>query len=551
MNINKTKIAYFSAEIGISSSLPTYSGGLGVLAGDHIKASADIELPMVAVTLLYKEGYFKQEIDSRGKQRESYPNFKYQDKLRLLPNKILVNLRGRDVLVRCHEYLHKGLTGHVVPIYFLDVDFDDNHKEDRNITQRLYSGDNSHRILQEAILGIGGTMLLENIGYDNINTFHMNEGHCSFLTLELLKRFNNDHEKVKSMCHFTTHTPVEAGHDQFSISRCREILDDILPYELDLPSWKEKDRLHMTELGLYYSRSANGVSSLHGDIAQNQFPDFTISHITNGVYHPHWISKPFRRLFDDKVPNWKVDPSLLLNMDLFADDELYQTHQEQKESLIDYANLKTDRDLSSDMLTIGFARRAAEYKRARLIFLDLDRLLEIAKGKIQIIFAGKAHPNDENGKQIIEDIVSSSTKLIGAIEVVYLENYEMKLGQLITSGVDVWLNTPLRPNEASGTSGMKAALNGIPNLSILDGWWAEGCVHEENGWAIGESESKSDEDDADSLYHLLEHSVIPTFYNDKEKWSNIIRSSIHKGVEYTAYRMIQEYCNKFYSINGS
>ena len=549
MNSDKIRIAYFSAEIGISCSLPTYSGGLGVLAGDHIKASTDIELPMVAVTLLYKQGYFKQEIDSQGKQTESYPDFEYQSQLRLLPNSVSINLRGRDVLIRCHEYLHKGLTGHEVPIYFLDVDFDDNDLEDRNITLRLYSGDNSHRILQEAILGIGGIMLLEDIGYNNINTFHMNEGHCSFLTLELLKRFNNDHESVKSMCHFTTHTPVEAGHDQFSISRCRKILNNILPDKLDLPSWKVKDRLHMTELGLYYSRSANGVSSLHGDIAQAQFPDFPISHITNGVYHPHWISDPFKKLFDDKVPNWKTNPSLLLKMDIFSDDELYQTHQEQKESLINYANLKMDRGLSSDMLTIGFARRAAEYKRAHLIFSDLDRLLEIAKGKIQIIFAGKAHPNDQNGKQIIEDVVSSATKLTGSIEVVYLENYDMKLGQLITSGVDVWLNTPLRPNEASGTSGMKAALNGIPNLSVLDGWWAEGCIHGENGWAIGSANSNNDEDDANSLYQLLEHSVIPTFYNDKLKWTDMIRNSIVKGVDFTAYRMIKEYSSKFYNVN--
>ena len=546
MNIDKTKIAYFSAEIGISPNLPTYSGGLGVLAGDHIKASADMELPMVAVTLLYKEGYFKQEIDSQGKQRESYPNFDYKNHLKQLPNSVSINLRSRDVSIRCYQYIHKGLTDYEVPIFFLDVDLPENDIKDRNITLRLYSGDNTHRILQEAILGFGGTMLLEKIGYKHFETYHMNEGHCSFLTLALLDKFNNDHEKVRSMCHFTTHTPVEAGHDQFSINRCRKILNDILPKKLDLPSWKDKERLHMTELGLYYSRSANGVSNLHGNIAQNQFPDFPISYITNGVYHPHWISDPFSKLFDAKIPNWKLDPSVLLDLDAITDDELYQTHQEQKDTLIDYANLKTNRELSSDMLTIGFARRAAEYKRAGLIFSDLDRLLELGKGKIQFIFAGKAHPNDENGKQIIEDVVSSATKLIGSIEIIYLENYEMKLGQLITSGVDVWLNTPLRPNEASGTSGMKAALNGIPNLSILDGWWAEGCMHEENGWAIGAVDSNNDEEDVNSLYQLLENSVIPTFYNDKEKWSDMIRKSIVKGVGFTAYRMIQEYYSKFY-----
>ena len=548
MNIKNPEIAYFSAEIGVSSELPTYSGGLGVLAGDHIKSAADIGLSMVAVTLLYREGYFRQTINQSGKQIEKFPSFNPSERLEELPNKIKITLRGRDVWIRAYKLTQRGCSGGAVSIYFLDTYLDKNIDEDKSISLRLYSGDNNHRILQEAVLGFGGFSLLESLGFENIKTYHMNEGHCAFLTLALLKKYNFNKDKVRSKCHFTTHTPVEAGHDHFSIDRCRNILGELIPQNLELPTLKLKKRLHMTELGLYLSRSANGVSKLHGEVAQKQFPDFKIDFITNGVYHPHWAGNSFCDLFDKRIKDWKVSPNLLLDLKNISDEELAFAHQQQKDDLVNYINSNTHFKLSSNLLTIGFARRAAEYKRARLIFSDLNRLKKFGKNKIQFVFAGKAHPNDKNGKKIIQDIVEFSTKLSASVPVVFLENYDMELGRLITSGVDVWLNTPLRPNEASGTSGMKAALNAVPNLSIIDGWWAEGCIHGKNGWAIGSVDSINDQDDADSLYTILESDVIPTFYKDQARWLEIMRSSIKGGVNFTGSRMIKEYNSKFYSF---
>jgi len=546
MNKKNMEIAYFSAEIGISESLPTYSGGLGVLAGDHIKAAADNSLPLVGITLLYKEGYFKQRVDESGSQSEIYPRFDPEPKLRQLPEKFILRLRERNVWVEAYEYVYVGENDKKISIYFLDTDLEENFHDDRIISLRLYSGNKDHRILQEAILGFGGIRLLEILGYDNIKTYHMNEGHCSFLTLALLEKYNGDENKVRSMCHFTTHTPVEAGHDHFAIDRCRKLLHGLLPENLNLPSWVQDSRLHMTELGLYFSRSANGVSKLHGKVAQNQFPDFIIKHITNGVYHPYWIGKSFKGLFDEKLNGWRTKPELLLKLHGISNEELSLAHLLQKKSLLGYANSQTQKALSSDVLTLGFARRAAEYKRARLIFSDPDRLIKLGKNKLQIIFAGKAHPKDQLGKDIIKEIVNNANKLMGKVKIIFLENYNMWLGHLITSGVDVWLNTPLRPNEASGTSGMKAALNGIPNLSILDGWWAEGCKNGKNGWAIGSVDACNDESDAESLYQLLEQDVIPTFYDNKEKWMQIMRSSIEISVQFTADRMIKEYQEKYY-----
>ena len=374
--------------------------------------------------------------------------------------------------------------------------------------------------------------------------FHMNEGHSSFL-LALLEKYNKNEEKVKSMCHFTTHTPVAAGHDNFSTERCSNILNSLMPNDLNLPSIKD-NRLHMTELGLYYSNTANGVSKLHGKVAQDQFPDFDIDYITNGVYHPHWIGDSFAELFDDYFKNWKINPNLLLNVDNIDNEKIISAHRQQKDELINYANLFTENKLSSDVLTIGFARRAAEYKRAGLIFSNIEKLIEIGSGKIQMIFSGKAHPNDIKGKQIIKEVVNNANQLVDEVNIVFLENYNMYLGRLITSGVDLWLNTPIRPNEASGTSGMKAALNGVPNFSVIDGWWAEGCKDNENGWAIGSPDSCNDIADAESLYFKLENQIINTFYNDKIKWIQIMKNSIKTGVDFTAHRMVNDYKDKFY-----
>ena len=542
----KFDIAYFSAEIGISSSLPTYSGGLGVLAGDHIKAAGDIGLNMCAITLLYREGYFKQRIDEEGIQTETYPRFDPYPLLKKLDVKFTLRLRARDVWIQVYRFDYVGHGGHSVPIYFLDTDVEENIKDDRIISQRLYSGNKDHRILQEAILGFGGARLLDELGQNDIKKYHMNEGHCSFLVLNLLEKFNGDMEKVKSLCHFTTHTPVPAGHDHFSEKRVKKLLRGLLPEDLKLPSLVQNGRLHMTELGLYFSRTANGVSALHGDVAQDQFPWSNIDFITNGVHHSYWMGSPFKRVYDQYVPEWRANPECLLMIDDIADDVIWNAHQERKQYLLGYANSQVSKALDKDTLTIGFARRAATYKRAQLLFHDMDRLESLGAKKIQVIFSGKAHPKDHEGKEIIRQIVSKSKAMFGKVKIIYLENYNMWLGRMITSGVDVWLNTPLRPNEASGTSGMKATLNGVLNLSVLDGWWAEGCKNGVNGWAVGDPKHPDDASDADHLYSVLENSVIPTFYNDRNKWISMMKEAIKTGVDFTAHRMIMEYNQKFY-----
>ena len=542
----KFDIAYFSAEVGISSSLPTYSGGLGVLAGDHIKASGDMGLGMCAITLLYKEGYFKQRVDEEGVQTETYPKFDPHPLLKKLDIKFTLRLRERDVWIQVYQFDYIGQNGHIIPIYFLDTDCEDNFDDDKIITLRLYSGDKDHRILQEAILGFGGMNLLNELKQHEIKTYHMNEGHCSFLVLDLLDKNKGDIEKVRSLCHFTTHTPVPAGHDHFAYPRVKKLLRGLLPENLELPSLVQNGRFHMTELGLYFSRTANGVSKLHGVVAQNQFEWKNIGHITNGVHHSYWMGSPLKRLFDKRLPEWRTNPEVLSNVDKILDEELYNAHLDQKKYLLGYANSQVSKALALDTLTIGFARRAATYKRAQLIFYDMDRLMDIGRGKIQIIFSGKAHPKDDGGKNLIAEIVKSSKYFKGNIKIIYLENYNMWLGRMITSGVDVWLNTPLRPNEASGTSGMKATLNGIPNFSILDGWWAEGCNNNVNGWAIGDPKITNDKADAADLYNILENKVIPKFYDDKQGWVQMMKASIKTGIDFTAHRMVEEYDRNYY-----
>ena len=542
------EIAYFSAEIGISSSIPTYSGGLGVLAGDHIKAAGDANLSMCAITLLYKEGYFKQRIDEDGVQTETYPRFDPNPLIKQIDLRFSLELQKREVFIQVFKFDYTSDSGHSVPIYFLDTDLEVNAEEDRSITHRLYSGDKDHRILQESILGFGGIKLLEGLGQNNIKTYHMNEGHCSFLTLSLLEKFGGDEDKVRALCHFTTHTPVPAGHDHFSLDRVKTKLNHLLPNDLTLPSITDSQRLHMTELGLHFSRTTNGVSELHGDVAQNQFPWKDIGFITNGVHHSYWMGTPLKIIFDEYLTGWRLEPDRLLEIDSVPDEVLYEGHLERKRKLISYANSQTGKALDMDTLTIGFARRSATYKRAQLLFSDLERLQELGQKKIQVIFSGKAHPNDKEGKDLIYEIVSKSKSLFGSIKVIYLENYDMWLGRLITSGVDAWLNTPLRPNEASGTSGMKATLNGVPNLSVLDGWWAEGCEDNVNGWAIGDPNHPDDKKDSEHLYRLLEDQIIPLFYDDRKKWVTIMKNAIKTGVRFTALRMINEYKNKYYKL---
>lgn len=549
--IKQRRIAYFSMEIGIDSSIPTYSGGLGILAGDFIKSCADLKVPLVAVTILYEKGYFIQKLDAQGIQQELPVQWNRKDFLKPLSNKVSIKIENRDTFISAWQYDVVGVSGYSIPIIFLDTDLEENSEYDKGLNDFLYGGNQWYRLLQELVLGIGGVRMLHSLGYSGIKKYHMNEGHASFLTLELLNEMKRnkdsklDFEAVRELCVFTTHTPVPAGHDQFPYDLVNNALRGFLSSDV-LKMLCGEEQLNMTFLALNLSKYINGVAKKHGEVSRSMFPEYSIESITNGVHSFTWVCDSFKILYDKYIPDWKNDSFSLRYALSIPGDKIWKAHQEAKNGFIDYVNEKTGSEMDYKTLTIGFARRAASYKRADLIFSDFDRLIKIANdaGKIQFIFSGKAHPQDGMGKDLIKRIITASKRLEGKIKVVYLENYDMELAKLLVSGVDLWLNTPRKPQEASGTSGMKAAHNGVPSLSILDGWWIEGCIEDITGWSIGtpQNTQSNDQQDASSLYDKLEFAIIPTFYNGREYWINMMRHSIAINASFfNTHRMVQQY----------
>jgi starch phosphorylase len=557
------KIAYFSMEVGIQNDIPTYSGGLGVLAGDTIRSSADLKLPIVAVTMLSKKGYFTQTLNNTGKQGESPVLWDPSHYMTLLPAKITVKIEGRDVVVQAWQFSVTSLTGGYVPIFFLDTDVEENDPDDREITSFLYGGDIAYRLKQETVLGIGGVRMLNELGFE-IKKYHMNEGHSSLLTIELLSKFKRpienvwderlvwNIERVKDLCVFTTHTPVAAGHDKFPYGLVQRILGELIPLKV-LKELGGNDNLNMTRLGLNLSEFINGVAKKHGEVSRKMFPGYEISAITNGIHTYTWTCESFKRLYNKYLPGWANEPELFVRVGRIPDAELWNAHLGAKKILLEYVKKTTGTTMSPDILTIGFARRATAYKRADLIFSDIDRLEKIGAKNIQLIFAGKAHPKDNPGKKLIEKFFTIKERLTGKIELAYLQNYDMDIALKMVSGVDVWLNTPLRPREASGTSGMKAAHNGVVNFSILDGWWIEGHIEGFTGWSIGPSHTgielvkNTDTIDADDLYKKLESIIIPLFYNDKPTWIKMMQNAIGKNAYYfNSHRMMRRYVTEAY-----
>lgn len=550
--LSEPRIAYFSMEIGLESEIPTYSGGLGVLGGDTVRSSADLRIPFVAVTLVSRRGYIKQEIDDEGNQIEITEEWDPSNHMVQLPEKVSINVEGREVMIKAWVRNHHSPTGGVVPVLFLDTDIDGNAPEDRRITDFLYGGDNRYRFKQEVVLGVGGVRILDALGFD-IKKYHMNEGHSSLLTLELLKRNDNNQRETKNRCIFTTHTPVEAALDKFSYDMVKEVLGD--QFSLDLiKRFGGEERLNMTLLALNLSKYTNGVSETHADHSRKLFPGYYIKEINNGVHSRMWTSEPFRELFDQYIPSWVNEPELLVRVDTIPHEDIWSAHRRAKNNLLTIVNNQTKAEMKEDVLTLGFARRAAEYKRPTLVFSDLDKLREAnEEGSIQLIFAGKAHPADKAGKDLIREIFAYGDELRGEIEIAYLENYDMELGRKLTSGVDVWLNTPMPPLEASGTSGMKAAHNGVMNFSVLDGWWAEGCIEDVTGWAIGPPlyKSVSDEErrkkELKDLYNKLEYSIIPKFYKERDNWITNMKGAIGKVAYYfNSHRMMRRYVTEAY-----
>jgi glycogen phosphorylase len=587
-NSVKRFIAYFSMEIALENAMPTYSGGLGVLAGDTIRAAADLRLPMVAVSLLYRKGYFTQRLAEDGSQTEEPVEWRVEDFLTEESARANVSIENRRVELRCWRYSAKGVHGFEVPIYFLDADLPSNSDADRNLTGTLYGGDSYYRLCQEVVLGIGGVRMLHALGYDDLTRYHMNEGHAALLTLQLLDEEakkagresirSEDIEKVRSKCVFTTHTPVPAGHDRFPMefftrvfpgqtgfldlkdASSAELMKRVLQAEQNFPDLQEAARrgasLNMTQLALSLSTYVNGVAKQHGETSRQMFPGAAIEAITNGVHARTWTSPPFQQLFDRYIPSWREDNYSLRSALGLPPEEVWAAHLIAKHDLLETVRKKTGLKFDAEVFTIGFARRATGYKRADLILADLDRLRQIAKdaGHFQIIYAGKAHPNDGGGKDIIRHIFHAKKALRKAVPVVFLDDYNMDLGGQITSGVDLWLNTPQFPLEASGTSGMKAALNGVPSLSILDGWWVEGHIEGVTGWCIGESRRTAagnapadNTAEAESLYNKLENVILPLYYNERGKFLEVMQHAIAiNGSFFNTQRMVQQYITDAY-----
>lgn len=552
--IEDPRIAYFSMEIGIANDIPTYSGGLGVLAGDIVKSSADLKLQMVALTLVSRKGYFRQIITEEGEQQELPDDWNPSKIMTLLPNKVTVTIEGRPVKVQAWLYEYQSPTGGMVPILFIDTDIEGNAPEDRKITDHLYGGDKLYRLKQEIILGIGGIKLLRKLPF-HIGRYHMNEGHPSLLTLELLKENHMNAEKVRNMCVFTTHTPVGAAFDKFPYDVAQKVVGN--EYALsDIKQYAGDDFLNTTNLALNLSKYINGVSEAHVEYSKKLFPGRYIRSITNGVHSHTWTCRYFRELFDKYIPSWSAEPILLVRAIEIPNREIWDAHMMAKKDMIEYIEKSNGVKLDPEVLTIGFARRATGYKRANLIFSDLRKLKEVnRRGPIQLVYAGKAHPNDTEGKKLIKQIHNYANTLKDEIKVVYLENYRMDIAAKLTSGVDVWLNTPFPPMEASGTSGMKAAHNGVINFSILDGWWVEGCIEGVTGWGIGPqpdesiSESERREMELHDLYNKLEYLIVPTFYRKKDTWIGLMKNSIGRIAYYFETQWVmRRYITEAYSI---
>ena len=557
-------IAYLSMDVAIDSDIPTYSGGLGILAGDMLRSAADLEMPMVAISLLHRKGYFDQRLDTSGNQLESPSNWAPENRLGPVPERTSVVVEGRNVSLRAWKYLFRGVTGHTVPLLLLDTDVEGNDPRDRALTDHLYGGDEHYRLCQEAILGFGGLAMLRALGYSDVHVFHMNEGHSAFITVALLEEragmhfrervSETDVQAVRRRCVFTTHTPVPAGHDRFPAALISQVLGERRAALLEHIGAVNGD-LNMTGLALRLSRYANGVSLRHGQVSRAMFPEYNIDAITNGVHAAAWTSAPFCALYDRVIPEWRRDNCYLRYAIGIPRQEIRQAHAKAKKDLFQQVRWLTGIQLDPAIFTLGFARRATAYKRGDLLFTSLERLKRIAHsvGPLQLIYAGKAHPRDEGGKAVIRRIFEAAAALANDVRVVYLENYDMALGKLICSGVDLWLNTPLRPQEASGTSGMKAALNGVPSFSVLDGWWIEGHIEGVTGWSIEGTDGKDNDTEAEvhSLYDKFEQIILPLFSQDPDSFTQVMRSAIAiNGSFFTTQRMMFQYTRNAYTVGA-
>jgi glycogen phosphorylase len=562
LDLSARTVAYFSMEIALDPSLPTYSGGLGVLAGDTLRSAADTAADIVAVSLVHRRGYFRQHLDAVGQQTESDVPWSPETTLPSADRTISLIMQGREVRLRAWRFDVVGVAGHVIPVFLLDADVEGNDPWDRHLTDHLYGGDTHYRLCQETILGLGGLKMLDVLGCQP-EVYHMNEGHASLLAIGLLEdqagavglhgATEADAEEVRQRCVFTTHTPVPAGHDQFGIDQMYQVLGQERAEAIERFGCLHNKLMNMTYIALRFARFVNGVAMQHGKVSQTMFPDHKVAAITNGVHAATWMSQAMQELLDREVSSWRRDNAYLRSVYGIAPEEIAACHRVSKQRLFASAAERSAElgkagvQFDPAILTLGFARRVATYKRASLLFTDPQRLVKIAEaiGGLQILFAGKAHPADLAGKELIRGVFEQAAHLNSAsLKILYLENYDWELGGLLTQGVDVWVNTPRRPYEASGTSGMKAALNGVPSLSVLDGWWIEGCAEGVTGWAIEDGETEAAE--AASLYEKLERSIAPLFAQPAA-WAKMQQHCVAiNGSFFNTHRMLHQYVTNAY-----
>jgi glycogen phosphorylase len=553
--VSQVRIAYFSMEIALRDELHTYSGGLGVLAGDTARACADMDLPTIFVTLISRQGYLHQEIDESGRQVEHPDPWPCERWLTPLRAKVAVVIEEREVWVRPWLYVLEGTNRNRVPVLLLDTDLDENDPRDRGITDHLYGGDQAYRFRQEVVLGIGGVRALQALGF-TISVYHMNEGHAAFLALDLLRRYPRpvdqvapgelawDVGRVRAQCVFTTHTPVEAGHDRFGYAMYDHLLAGYFPSD-SLRRIAGEHELNMTRLALNLSGYVNGVATRHAETTARMFPGYRIRAVTNGVHTPTWAHPAFAELFSEHEPSWAYEPETFLRFDeLLPDADVWRAHEIAKRELVEQVRDRTGVELDARLPILGFARRITAYKRPGLLFEDIERMLEIhAEHPFQIVMAGKSHPADGPGRRLIQHIHETMRAIAPNLRAVFLPNYGMRQARGIVAGVDVWLNTPEPPLEASGTSGMKAAINGVLNLSTLDGWWLKGCIEGVTGWSIPGAPVPT----ADDLYDRLERDVLPLYFDDRGRWIFMMKQSIAKiGAYFNTHRMMRRYATEAY-----
>ncbi|PLX20582.1 alpha-glucan family phosphorylase [Candidatus Parcubacteria bacterium] len=546
MKKDNKKVAYFSMEFAFDDKLQNYAGGLGVLSADMILSAADLELDMVGVSLIY--------------HRDDNPQkaFKPNKLMKKLKKTIKVEIEDREVEVVIWQMDIKGRSGHIVPVYFLSTYSDKNPSWDRDITRHLYSSDAYTRLCQETILGIGGTRALRELGVD-VACHHLNEGHAALSALENLKLNDYDVNKVKKITTFTTHTPVDAGHDYFNYKLVYNTIGKHLP--MNIKELGTENKLGMTELALNTSKKVNSVSLIHEQVCEEMFPEYDFENVTNGIYHPRWVGKHMEALFNREIKGWHHDPlrlkSVVMNI---SDTKIMTARKKEKADLVKWINsdkmfsvlenVEKEDLFDKDTLTVGFARRMVPYKRADLIFRDVNKLRNIGYKKLQLVFAGNEYEGDKYSNELVDRITQHAYELRGQVKIVFIPMYNLEIAKKLVAGCDIWLNTPIPRHEASGTSGMKAALNGVLNLSVTDGWWSEAYRADvKAGWGFGEFLEMPNRDDSDfaQLMRNLED-AIDCYYNRKEEWATKVKHAISLVSFFNTHRANKEYMTKIWKV---